>query len=104
MARNISEGTGDENRFIDSRGLRCGRKREVELLKILICIHGYHTNISRISTNARPAIATIVSISDHDLIVSMMLRLKYSLNIQKPLSFTCENMRLPAPMESTIRE
>src|SRR5260221_13496671 len=44
----------------------------------------------------------MVSISDHDRIVSFIERLKYSLNNQKPPSFTCENSRLPAPTERTI--
>ncbi|MNI67617.1 hypothetical protein D3C73_1232600 [compost metagenome] len=30
------------------------------------------------------------------------MRLKYSLNIQKPVSLTCENIRLPAPTDNTI--
>ena len=39
---------------------------------------------------------------DHEQIVSFMLRLKYSLNIQKPESLTCENIKLPAPKDKTI--
>src|SRR4051812_42633974 len=44
----------------------------------------------------------MVSMMDHDKIVCLMLRLKYSLNSQKPVSFTWENMRLPEPIASTI--
>ena len=40
---------------------------------------------------------------DHEQIVSFMLRLKYSLNIQKPESLTCENIKLPAPKDKTIK-
>ena len=32
-----------------------------------------------------------------------MLRLKYSLNIQKPESLTCENTNIPAPKDKTIK-
>ncbi len=35
--------------------------------------------------------------------MSLMLKLKYSLNNQNPESLTCENNRLPAPTERTIR-
>jgi len=45
---------------------------------------------------------TIVSIIVQEDRVSLMVRLKYSLNIQKPPSLTCENMRLPEPIASTI--
>jgi len=34
--------------------------------------------------------------------VSRIVALKYSLNIQKPLSLKCENIRLPAPVARTI--
>ena len=37
---------------------------------------------------ARPPIETIVSITDHVLVVFFMVNLKYSLNIRKPGSFT----------------
>ena len=40
---------------------------------------------------------------DHEQIVSFMLRLKYSLNIQKPESLTCENIKLPDPKDKTIK-
>ena len=42
-------------------------------------------------------------IADHDLKVSFILRLKYSLYSQKPESLTCENIRLPAPTANTIK-
>src|SRR5580658_8440203 len=57
----------------------------------------------RPSTPARPTIEIMVSIRDHDLIVSFIVRLKYSLNNQKPGSLTWENMRLPAPIDNTIK-
>ena len=53
-------------------------------------------------TPISPTMATMVSISDQERKVSRILRLKYSLNIQKPESFTWENIRLPAPIDSTI--
>src|SRR5687768_16503432 len=46
---------------------------------------------------------TMVSINDHERSVSFIPRLKYSLNNQNPASFTCENIKLPAPMDNTIR-
>src|SRR5258705_10877813 len=61
------------------------------------------TKTFKIKTPANPTTETIVSISDHERMVSLMERLKYSLNIQKPASFTWENIRLPAPMARTIR-
>ena len=60
-------------------------------------------NKSRAKTPKSPIIDTIISISDHERNVSLMLKLKYSLNIQKPESFTCENIRLPAPKAITIK-
>src|SRR6185503_1814654 len=48
-------------------------------------------------------IDTIVSMTDHDRMVSFIFRLKYSLNNQNPASFTCENNKLPAPTDKTIR-
>lgn len=54
-------------------------------------------------TPIKPTLETMASIIDHDRNVSFTDIPKYSLNIQKPESFTCENMRLPAPMERTIR-
>ena len=54
-------------------------------------------------TPISPTTDTIVSITDQVLRVSLKDKLKYSLNIQKPGSFTCENIRLPAPVANTIR-
>src|ERR1700739_1406253 len=48
-------------------------------------------------------IDTVVSITVHDRRVSLIDRLKYSLNNQKPPSFRCEQVRLPAPTASTIK-
>ena len=45
----------------------------------------------------------MVSIIDHERMVSLILKLKYSLKSQKPVSFTCENSRLPAPTDRTIK-
>ena len=45
---------------------------------------------------------TIVSIAVQVRKVSLILIPKYSLNIQKPVSFTWEHIKLPAPIESTI--
>ncbi len=44
----------------------------------------------------------MVSSIDHDLMVSPMVRLKYSLNSQKPGSFTWEKMTEPEPTAITI--
>src|SRR6185312_4524255 len=54
-------------------------------------------------TPIKPTTEIIDSIIVHERIVSFIERLKYSLNNQKPESFTCEQARLPAPIESTIR-
>ena len=45
----------------------------------------------------------MVSIADQDRNVSFRDKPKYSLNIQKPESFTWLHIRLPAPTASTIR-
>ena len=45
---------------------------------------------------------TMVSIMDQDKNVCLRDRLKNSLNIQKPVSLTWENIRLPAPTANTI--
>src|SRR5690606_38379172 len=55
------------------------------------------------STPIKPTIATIVSMAVHDWKVSFMLKLKYSFTSQKPPSLKWENIKLPAPMEITIR-
>ena len=55
------------------------------------------------NTPANPTSETIVSITDHDRIVSFIDKMKYSLNIQNPLSLTWEKKRLHAPTDSTKR-
>ena len=60
-------------------------------------------NASRIKTPINPQIEIIVSIIDQVRNVSLKLRLKYSLQSQKPESLTCDNNRLPAPTASTIK-
>src|SRR4051812_2372921 len=54
-------------------------------------------------TMIKPTIDTIVSITLQVLRVSLIVKLKYSLNNQNPESFTCENIKLPAPVANTIR-
>src|SRR5437764_718053 len=54
-------------------------------------------------TMSKPTIETIVSITLQVFSVSLTVKLKYSLNNQNPESFTCENIRLPAPVAKTIR-
>ncbi len=51
--------------------------------------------------NPSPATEIMVSSNVHVANVSFMLNPKYSLNIQKPASLTCEAMTLPAPVAST---
>lgn len=48
-----------------------------------------------------PDTEIIVSNIDHVKKVSLTVKPKYSLNIQKPASFTCDKMTLPAPIAST---
>ena len=50
-----------------------------------------------------PKTDTKDSMTVHDLNVSFRLILKYSLNIQKLGSFTCEHIKLPAPTDRTKR-
>lgn len=54
------------------------------------------------STPKRPkteiALSTTVQVAN----VCFTVNPKYALNIQKPVSFTCDNMRLPAHTKSTI--
>lgn len=69
-----------------------------QFLKLL-----YLIKVFNIITPIIPTTETIVSITDQDLNVSFIDRLKYSLNIQKPGSLTCENIKLPAPIDNTIR-
>ena len=52
---------------------------------------------------AKPETAIIVSIILHDMSVSLIDKLKYSLNNQKPPSFTCEKIILPEPVAKTKR-
>lgn len=51
----------------------------------------------------KPMTDTTVSIKLHDLMVSLIDRLKYSLKSQNPESFTCENNKLPEPTARTIK-
>ncbi len=55
------------------------------------------------NTPINPTTETMDSMTDQDRIVSEILRLKYSLKSQKPPSFTCENIKLPAPILNTIK-
>ena len=59
-------------------------------------------NIFKTKTPINPMIPTMVSMTVQVDSVSFTERLKYSLNIQKPPSFTCDNIKLPEPMASTI--
>src|SRR5438067_13275031 len=61
------------------------------------------TNSDNNNTNNKPNTPTRVSIADQERNVSFSDRPKYSLNIQKPESFTWLHIRLPAPTASTIR-
>src|SRR5690606_20621364 len=65
------------------------------------CTIGYRY-ISKTSTPSSPTTETMLSISDQDKMVSRMLRPKYSLNIQNPVSLTWENINEPAPVAKTI--
>src|SRR5690606_27419832 len=58
--------------------------------------------MSNTNTPSNPTTDTTLSISDQDKMVSRMLRPKYSLNIQNPVSLTCENISEPAPVANTI--
>ncbi len=49
-----------------------------------------------------PITPTMVSITVQVDKVSLTERLKYSLNNQKPPSLTCDSIKLPDPMASTI--
>ena len=62
-----------------------------------------HTTLSNNRIMIIPTLPTIDSITVQDRTVSFKLRLKYSLNIQKPESLTCDNIKLPAPMDRTIK-
>lgn len=61
-----------------------------------------YTTVANSRQPTRPHTEMMVSSTDQDLMVSMMLRLKYSLNSQKPGSLTCEKITLPEPTAITI--
>lgn len=52
------------------------------------------------NTPNKPTSETTASMIDHDRNVCPMVVLKYSLNIQNPVSFTLEKKILPAPVAS----
>ena len=58
--------------------------------------------ILRAITPINPDMPIDVSMTLHVFRVSLILRLKYSLKSQNPPSFTCPNIRLPAPIANTI--
>ena len=62
----------------------------------------HYINELNTKTPKIPTTETILSMIDQERKVSLILRLKYSLNSQKPGSFTCENIKLPEPIASTI--
>lgn len=62
----------------------------------------FYINTFKISTPINPITPTVVSIIVQVERVSLTDRLKYSLNNQNPLSFTCESIKLPEPIASTI--
>ena len=72
------------------------------IVNFIFKISSYQTKLLKMSTPIRPVTETIVSIIVQVRKVCRMVKLKYSLNNQKPPSFTCENIRLPAPIDSTI--
>src|SRR6056297_947470 len=53
-------------------------------------------------TPISPITPTKVSMTVQVESVSLTVRLKYSLNIQKPVSLTWESIKLPDPMANTI--
>src|SRR5476651_573223 len=55
-----------------------------------------------IRTPDKPKMEMIHSMTVQVLKVSRIVKPKYSLNIQNPVSLTCESIRLPAPTDSTI--
>src|SRR6478736_5579806 len=63
----------------------------------------HYLKLLSISTPRRPMTDTSVSISVHDRNVSLIERPKYSLNNQKAVSFTCEQNKLPAPIDNTSK-
>ncbi len=57
-----------------------------------------------INININPNTESTDSRSVHVKNVSLIVKPKYSLNIQNPASFTCEQNILPAPIASTTSE
>ena len=55
-----------------------------------------------ISVVVTPTIPTMHSMTVHDINVCLIVRLKYSLNIQNPMSLKCDHMMLPDPVAITI--
>ena len=62
----------------------------------------YQINISRINTTPRPTIDVVNSNRPHVLNVSLIDKLKYSLNSQNDASLTCVIVLLPAAVAKTI--
>jgi hypothetical protein len=62
--------------------------RETRTVKIYFKNPAYPTTAFNTITPTSPTTETIVSITDQDRIVSLIDKLKYSLNIQKPPSLT----------------
>src|SRR6185312_3119288 len=111
--------SGKKSTFVHGRCLKCGNSKLNHKGRIyslffyfqlflpdnndfIFKISSYPTKLLKMCTPINPVIETIVSIIVQVRKVCRMLKLKYSLNNQKPPSFTCENIRLPAPIESTI--
>ena len=74
----------------------------IEVIKNIIEEMFSQIKLFRSSAPAKPTIPITVSITVQTAKVCFMLTLKYSLNIQKPTSLKCENIKLPAPVEITI--
>ena len=55
---------------------------------VKVAVLSYFINRFNSSTPNKPSMATMVSIKDHERIVSLIVRLKYSLNNQNPESLT----------------
>src|SRR5699024_4594729 len=62
-----------------------------------------YTNTLKIKINPSPTTEMTVSSNVQVANVSFIVRPKNSLNIQKPASFTWEAIKLPAPVDNTIR-
>ena len=65
-------------------------------------IFSFYIKTFNIISPISPVIPTIVSITVHVERVSLTVKLKYSLNNQKPASFTWESIKLPEPIANTI--